>query len=216
MSDCICAVLLCAVFCAFEHSPLYIAHISSTFLRSFTQVSMVVSNLGVRPGLHALVLGIVFHLEFVAGNVPRETYRHTHKGVELRATSYEGDNSFVGFSMFPNGNLSRLNLTPACETALYQTIHCADETSTLMTGMYVGSFENQTTTTLVCDSSCETSITHLHENVALSCGESSELITGLPFLGLVDLLWNNWNQSCFIDPVTGDNCNGTIISFSVA
>lgn len=172
---------------------------------------MVVFNPGVRPGLHALSLSVLSQLEFVAGHVPLEAYRHISKGVGPRATSYEGNGSFMGFSMFPNGTLSGLKLTSACETALYQTIHCADETSTLMTGMYVGSFENQTTTALVCDSSCEASIATLHENVALSCEESSELIPGLPFLGLVDLLWNNWNQSCFIDPVTGDNCNGMII-----
>ena len=60
----------------------------------------------------------------------------------------------------------------------------------------------------VCDAGCGSSLVQLHDNVAASCGQTANLIPGLPVLGLVDMLWSNWNQSCFVDPTTGDNCNG--------
>jgi len=116
--------------------------------------------------------------------------------------------AFAGFSMFPNGTLSSMDLTSACESALYQTVYCDDATSSLMTSSYIGSFDNSTLTALVCDTGCEISIAQLHDSVLASCGEATDLVPGLPFLGLVDMLWSNWNQSCFVDPTTGDNCNG--------
>lgn len=111
--------------------------------------------------------------------------------------------------MFSNGSLSSLNLTSACEAALYQTVDCAGEASSLMTSGYVGSLENATETSLVCDAGCEVSVAQLHDAVAASCvGSSANLIDGMPFVDLVDLFWSNWNQSCFVDPATGTNCNG--------
>ncbi|KAE8150987.1 hypothetical protein BDV25DRAFT_171767 [Aspergillus avenaceus] len=59
----------------------------------------------------------------------------------------------------------------------------------------------------------EGSIAKFHSSVLASCGESAELVPGLPFLGLVDQVWSNWNQSCFVDPDTGKNCNDVIAAF---
>lgn len=113
--------------------------------------------------------------------------------------------------MFTEGSLSSLNLTSACEAVLYQTVDCADEAASLMTSGYVGSFENATETTLVCDAGCEASVAQLHDAVATSCvGSSANLIDGMPFVDLVDFFWSNWNQSCFVDPATGTNCNGQL------
>lgn len=124
-----------------------------------------------------------------------------------RATS--SGTSFTGFSMFSNGSLSSLNLTSACEAALYQTVDCADETALLMTSGYVGSIENATETASVCDAGYEASVAQLHDAVATSCvGSSANLMDGMPFVDLVDLFWSNWNQSCFVNPATGTNCNG--------
>ncbi|KAL7892932.1 hypothetical protein HDV64DRAFT_272902 [Trichoderma sp. TUCIM 5745] len=36
---------------------------------------------------------------------------------------------------------------------------------------------------------------------------------GLSYLGIVDKLWSNWNQSCLTDPRNGMNCNDYISSF---
>lgn len=115
----------------------------------------------------------------------------------------------TGFSMFSDGSLSSPHLALACETALYQTVDCADEAASLMTSGYVGSFENATETTLVCDAGCEASVAQLHDAVAASCvGSSANLLNGMPFVDLADLFWSNWNQTCFVDPDTGTNCNG--------
>ncbi|ODM14595.1 hypothetical protein SI65_09940 [Aspergillus cristatus] len=113
--------------------------------------------------------------------------------------------------MFPNGSLSGLGLTSACETALYQKVNCDYGLSSLMTDGYVGSFDNATLTALICDAGCKASITQLHDTVSGNCGETAELVPGLPFLGLVDEC--DWNQSCFVDPTTGENCNDVIAGF---
>jgi hypothetical protein len=104
--------------------------------------------------------------------------------------------------------LSSLNLTTACETALNQTITCDAAISSLMTNGYVGSFDNSTVTSNVCQAGCGSTIANLHNSVASGCGQTAGLIPGLPFLGIIDMLWSNWNQSCFNDPTTGQNCNG--------
>lgn len=110
--------------------------------------------------------------------------------------------------MFPTGSLIDLNLTAACESALYQAVYCDDAASSLMTNRYMGSFGNSTKTTQVCDPGCAASIAQLSANVSVSCGETAGLVPGLPFLGLINMFWSNWNQSCFVDPTTGQNCNG--------
>ncbi|KAG6365631.1 hypothetical protein INS49_007242 [Diaporthe citri] len=134
----------------------------------------------------------------------------------MRMGAIRSSGSFVGFSMFPNGTLSSLglDLDSACESALYQTVDCDDATSTLMTDGYIGSFDNATLTASVCAAGCGSSLAQLHADVATSCGEAAKLIDGLPFLSLVDMLWSNWNQSCFYDPATGENCNDVIAAFS--
>lgn len=116
--------------------------------------------------------------------------------------------SFTGFPMFPNGSLASLGLDSACETVLYETIYCDDETAELMTSSYLGSLDNATLTSSVCDSGCGTSLAQLHDDVATNCGAGAEFVDGLAYLDLVDMLWSNWNQSCFVDPDSGDNCNG--------
>ncbi|RFU27962.1 hypothetical protein B7463_g8377, partial [Scytalidium lignicola] len=138
-----------------------------------------------------------------------------HFNLSVANITYGGkvDVAFAGFSMFANGSLSGLNLTSAYEAALYQTINCDAATSSLMTNGYVGSFRNSTLTSLVCDTGCGNSIKQLHNSVLANCSQTAAMVPGLPFLGLVDLFWSNWNQSCFVDPVTGDNCNDVIAAF---
>lgn len=116
--------------------------------------------------------------------------------------------NFAGVAMFPNGTLSGLDLSSACETALYSTVDCDDNISSLITNDYIGSFDNATTTASVCAASCETSITNMYNSVLSSCGVSAELTQGMTYLSLINQLWSNWNQSCFVDPTTGQNCNG--------
>lgn len=111
-------------------------------------------------------------------------------------------------SMFPNGSLSDLGLTSACETALYQKINCDPNVAALMAGDYLGSFGNATVTSLVCDAGCTASIGQLHNAVLSKCGKTVEMGSGRSYLGIVDKLWNNWNQSCLTDPRNGMNCNG--------
>ncbi|PMD34386.1 carbohydrate-binding module family 50 [Hyaloscypha variabilis F] len=175
---------------------------------------MVAVDLKGSPGLLA-VLWATFR--FVDGHILLDPqivpYGHVHHVRQLERSitnvthALETDVAFAGFSMFPNGTLSSMDLTSACESALYQTVYCDDATSSLMTSSYIGSFDNSTLTALVCDTGCESSIAQLHDSVLASCGEATDLVPGLPFLGLVDMLWSNWNQSCFVDPTTGDNCN---------
>lgn len=50
------------------------------------------------------------------------------------------------------------------------------------------SFKNSTITVLVCDSGCHASIAKLHNDIDASCGTSAELVPGMPFLELVDML----------------------------
>lgn len=111
-------------------------------------------------------------------------------------------------SMFPNGSLSGLGLESACETALYQKINCDPNVASLMAGDYLGSFGNATVTSLVCDAGCTTSIGQFHNAVLSKCGKAVEMGPGLSYLGIVDKLWSNWNQSCLTDPRNGMNCNG--------
>lgn len=119
-----------------------------------------------------------------------------------------GVNADAGVSMFTNGSLSSLGLPSACEQSLYNSIDCDPGVSALATSSYGGSLNNATLTSLVCQSACGTSIAQLHGSVAASCGTTAALVPGMPFLALVDQVWSNWNQTCFTDPTTGDNCNG--------
>ncbi|KAL4902123.1 hypothetical protein BDW74DRAFT_186928 [Aspergillus multicolor] len=82
-----------------------------------------------------------------------------------------------------------------------------------MTDGYIGSFDNDTITAQVCSAGCEASIAELHQTIDSTCGSSASLVPGLPFLDMLDLLWGNWNQSCFVDPTTGENCNDIIAAF---
>ncbi|KAJ5720928.1 uncharacterized protein N7483_008862 [Penicillium malachiteum] len=86
--------------------------------------------------------------------------------------------------MFPNGTLSGLGLSSACENALYQTIDCDDHISSLSIDGYIGSFDNATVTALVCATTCEISIVKLHNLVSTNCGDSAELI---PDISTADL-----------------------------
>lgn len=141
---------------------------------------------------------------------------HGHLYDARRLAQRTVDTTFAGISMFSNGSLSGFGLTSACEEALYQNIYCDDAVSSLSTDTYVGSFDNSTLTALVCDAGCEATIAQLHDAVAASCGTTAELVPGLPFLGIVDQLWSNWNQSCFTDPITGENCNGESVSCHIS
>lgn len=132
------------------------------------------------------------------------TYKH-HAHVRRVDIS---NTTFSGVMMFPNGTLSGLDLSSTCEDALYQTVDCDDNISSLFTDGYIGSFDNVTMTSLVCAASCEASIAMMYDSVSTSCGDSAELIPGMSYLALVNQLWSNWNQSCFVDPTTGENCNG--------
>jgi hypothetical protein len=111
-------------------------------------------------------------------------------------------------SLFPDGSMSGLGLTPACEAALYLKINCPSAASSLISTSYVGSFNNATLTSQVCAATCGTDIANLHQNISMSCGSTDGLLPGMPFVALVDIFWSNWNQSCFNDPTTGSNCNG--------
>ncbi|KAB8255517.1 hypothetical protein BDV32DRAFT_161883 [Aspergillus pseudonomiae] len=82
-----------------------------------------------------------------------------------------------------------------------------------MTDGYISSFDNSTLTTLVCDVGCEAAIAKLRDTVSTNCGEITELVPGLPIIGLVDLLWSNRNQSCFTNPNTRENYNNVIDAF---
>ncbi|RLL95511.1 hypothetical protein CFD26_104582 [Aspergillus turcosus] len=119
----------------------------------------------------------------------------------------------AGVTMFTNGSLSSMGLTSACELSLYNSIDCDPGVSALATGSYGGSLNNATLTSLVCQSACGTSIAQLHDSVAASCGTTAALVPGMSFLALVDQVWSNWNQTCFTDPTTGDNCNDVIAAF---
>lgn len=146
---------------------------------------------------------------FAEGNASHlRSHEHLHSARHLRQRNEKDNPSFSGVSMFPTGSLSYMNLMPDCENALYQKVNCDDAVSSLMTDGYVSSFDNSTLSTLVCNAGCEAAIAKLHDAVSTNCGETTELVPGLPIIGLVNLLWSNWNQSCFADPNTGENCNG--------
>ncbi|KAL4973054.1 hypothetical protein BDW66DRAFT_162375 [Aspergillus desertorum] len=117
----------------------------------------------------------------------------SHGGFHAHARTVDSDVTSQSVSMFPNGTLSGLGLSAACEDAL--------------TG-------DAATTALVCAASCEASIAQLHDSVSASCGSSAELIPGMSYLDLVNQLWSSWNQSCFTDPTTGVNCNDEIASWN--
>ncbi|KAE8161705.1 carbohydrate-binding module family 50 protein [Aspergillus tamarii] len=151
---------------------------------------------------------------FAEGNASHlRSHEHLHSARHLRQRNEKDNPSFSGVSMFPTGSLSYMNLMPDCENALYQKVNCDDAVSSLMTDGYVSSFDNSTLSTLVCNAGCEAAIAKLHDAVSTNCGETTELVPGLPIIGLVNLLWSNWNQSCFADPNTGENCNDVIDAF---
>ncbi|OQE08182.1 hypothetical protein PENVUL_c010G01802 [Penicillium vulpinum] len=131
----------------------------------------------------------------------------------LLLMGFAGVNADAGVAMFINGSLSSLGLTPACELSLYNSIECDPGVSSLATSSYGGSVDNATLTSLVCQSTCGTSIAQLHDSVAASCSTTAELVPGMPFLALVDQVWSNWNATCFTDPTASGNCNDIIAAF---
>ncbi|OJJ99923.1 carbohydrate-binding module family 50 protein [Aspergillus aculeatus ATCC 16872] len=142
-------------------------------------------------------------------------YFHHRAEHQAHPRTADSDNaSSTSVSMFPNGTLSGLGLSSTCENALYQTLDCNDAVSLIDTDDYSDSLDNATLTALICASSCEASIAQLHDSVSANCGSSAELIPGMSFLALVDQFWSSWNQSCFVDPTTGENCNDEIASFA--
>lgn len=116
----------------------------------------------------------------------------------------------TGWPLFPDGSLAGVGLDSACESSLYTNISCDAAASALLAPGYLGSFDNSTLTESVCSTSCETSIGNLADKIAEACADTPNLVDGVPFKGIIDTLWGNWNQSCFTDPDTGENCNGKI------
>ncbi|KJR87858.1 LysM domain protein [Sporothrix schenckii 1099-18] len=133
------------------------------------------------------------------------------------ATTIVGDR-FAGWSVFASGSLVGLGLSSACEAALYQTVKCDDSARNLLAAdAYLGSTGNKTLTGLVCEAVCEASIAYVRQSVAAACAVTPHLPgTNVPFVSVVDRLWSNWNQTCFVDPTTGTNCNDVIAAFPAA
>ncbi|KAH6645531.1 hypothetical protein BKA67DRAFT_527068 [Truncatella angustata] len=140
-------------------------------------------------------------LSHVSGRQLEHRDAGLHRGLFSAAQQHKRD--VTGWSIFSNGSLSTVGLDAACESAMYQTIACDGAASILMTESTV----NSTRTELVCTADCETSIANMASTVAEACVNTPNLATGLPLFGFVDTIWSNWNQSCFTDPETGDNCN---------
>ncbi|KAK8115314.1 carbohydrate-binding module family 50 protein [Apiospora kogelbergensis] len=119
--------------------------------------------------------------------------------------------SVSGWSLFAKGSLDTLGLESNCEEALYQVLQCVDSATILVHQSDTSG--NPTTTTSTCTTSCSSSLESLHKAVASSCAQTPNLTPGVPFIGMVDKLWDNWNQTCFTDPKTGKNCNEAIAAF---
>lgn len=149
----------------------------------------------------------VGYAHFVSHDKFHGPNHHTGSHVEIRSVD-SSNVDFAGVTMFPNGTLSGMGLSDACENALYGTVKCDDSISSLVTDDYIGSLGNSTTTAMLCAASCESSIAELYDSVSTSCGDSAELTPGISYLSMINELWSNWNQSCFVDPTTGQNCNG--------
>lgn len=113
----------------------------------------------------------------------------------------------AGLAMFPQGYLADRGLSSTCEATLYQSVNCPEEASDLMTDGYIDSGD-PAVPKLVCGKVCGGSIGHMRTKVASACG-AEELVPGMSYVSLVDQFWSSWNQSCFSDPKTGENCNGT-------
>ncbi|KAJ9154856.1 LysM domain-containingprotein [Pleurostoma richardsiae] len=134
----------------------------------------------------------------------------------LEGSSTVVGNRFAGWPIFANGSLAGSGLSVACEAALYQTVKCDDSARNLLSAdAYIGSTGNETLTTLLCDPGCDSSIAYLRGSVSAACAATPDLTTGVSFVSLVDRLWSNWNQSCFTDPSTGQNCNDDIAGYPV-
>ncbi|KAM5529504.1 hypothetical protein BFJ69_g16583 [Fusarium oxysporum] len=117
----------------------------------------------------------------------------------------------AGLAMFPQGYLADRGLSSTCEATLYQSVNCPEEASDLMTDGYIDSGD-PAVPKLVCGKVCGGSIGHMRTKVASACG-AEELVPGMSYVSLVDQFWSSWNQSCFSDPKTGENCNGVIAAF---
>ncbi|KAF5570185.1 hypothetical protein FPHYL_1461 [Fusarium phyllophilum] len=117
----------------------------------------------------------------------------------------------AGIAMFPQGYLADRGISSACEATLYQSVNCPQEASYLMSDGYIDS-DDQSVVELVCRQVCGSSIGHMRTKVASACG-SAELTPGMPYVSLVDKFWSSWNQSCFTDPKTGNNCQAVIAAF---
>lgn len=153
-------------------------------------------------GSHRLLAALWATSHFANSHfVPHHTSQQHERDTDATA-------AFTGFSIFSSGSLSSLDLTSACKAALYQTVYCDEDTLSLLTDGYVDGFDNSTQEALFCDAGRESSIAKLHDSVLAGCGDTEGLLDGLSFLGIVDEFWSNWNQSCFTDPTTGENCNG--------
>ncbi|KGO45809.1 Peptidoglycan-binding Lysin subgroup [Penicillium expansum] len=152
---------------------------------------------------------------FAAGNFHSISHGRLHAAKQIAHTRAVNTNStnFARVAFFPNGTLSGLGLSSTCEDALYATVDCDDEISSVMTDGYIGSLDNETLTDLICASTCEASIAELYDSVSTSCGDSAELIAGISYLSLIGQVWSSWNQSCFVDLTTGQNCNDVIAKF---
>ncbi|KAE8132408.1 carbohydrate-binding module family 50 protein [Aspergillus pseudotamarii] len=131
---------------------------------------------------------------FAEGNASHlRSHEYLHASRHLRQRNENVNPTFSGVFMFLAGSLSYMNLMPDCENALYQEANCDDAVLSLMTDGCVSSFDNSTLTTLACDAGCEAAFAKLHNTVLTNWGKMTELVPGLPIIGL----------SCFSDPNTG-------------
>lgn len=135
------------------------------------------------------------------------TLQSFHYGPLLLFAMSPGLTAGARLTVFPEGSLSGMGLSSACEATLYQGVSCAEEALPLMGDVPIGSFGDSKVTELVCRPVCERTIRHMRDKVALACDEE-EMIPGLPYVRLFDRFGSNWNQSCFNDPDSGKNCNG--------
>lgn len=116
-------------------------------------------------------------------------------------------NRFPGWTIFPEGSLANIGLNKACEAAMYQSLKCDTSAQSLLSDGYQGNVGNATRLSLMCDPGCADSLRYLHYSIVSACAETPYLMPGWPLVGVADMVWSHWNETCFKDPTTGLFCD---------
>jgi hypothetical protein len=119
-----------------------------------------------------------------------------------------GQRDYYGFVLYNATEDTKYldDVSEVCKTALTETIKCDPYVEKFRELRYRGSLESKSLTDSVCDVGCGKSLKSWFDTVTTSCANFQ--VGGAIANRAGGIVWTGYNETCLLDPATGQYCNG--------